>query len=311
MLFFTVSSILILVVFPNFPVCEGQNARPASSMTPPRGMVCSPQNHITLNAPGCSENQTMFEVVDTLNRVEVTTSVLQRSIADISQSLEDNKKDRDMHKRDCYDILQAGHSTSGSYSIQPDDDMTDFRVYCDMETDSGGWTVFQRRSDGSMDFYRNWDAYKNGFGIVNAEFWLGNDKLFRLTNQRNYQLRVDMQDMDGNTAFALYGYFRVGDEFSKYKLVVGEYSGSSGDSFSGHSDHNFSTFDRDNDGHQTSNCASRYKGAWWYSECHSSNLNGQYLKGEHTSAADGVNWSAWKGYYYSLKSTEMKIRPMS
>lgn len=70
----------------------------------------------------------------------------------------------------------------------------------------------------------------------------------------------------------------------------------------------FTTKDRDND-HSENNCASFYHGAWWYRNCHTSNLNGQYLRGQHTSYADGIEWSSWTGWQYSLKFSEMKIRP--
>ena len=72
----------------------------------------------------------------------------------------------------------------------------------------------------------------------------------------------------------------------------------------------FSTKDADNDIHVKA-CAVLFKGAWWYNDCHSSNLNAQYLRGNHTSFSDGVNWDHWRGEYYSLKMTEMKIRPRS
>ena len=91
-------------------------------------------------------------------------------------------------------------------------------------------------------------------------------------------------------------------------LIIGGYSGNAGDSMGGHNGLNFTTFDEDNDLATDGNCAITYKGAWWYNGCHSSNLNGRYLSGHHTSFADGTNWSIWKGHRYSLKTTEMKLR---
>ena len=82
-----------------------------------------------------------------------------------------------------------------------------------------------------------------------------------------------------------------------------------GDSLQYHNGRSFSTFDNDNDAYATS-CAEEFKGGWWYNACHWSNVNGLYLVGPHDSHADGVNWLTWRGYNYSLKFTEMKIRPI-
>ncbi|XP_077981614.1 microfibril-associated glycoprotein 4-like [Glandiceps talaboti] len=275
--------------------------RGSGNSRPP--VVCNPQNYIQVDVPKCPANETILGIVTKLDSLE-------QSLKDLGQTLQDPNKASSAKSRDCFDLLQTGHLSSGSYVIQPDDDDEPIRVHCDMDTDSGGWTVFQRRMDGRLDFFRDWQSYKSGFGHVNAEFWLGNDKLFRLTNQRLYQLRVDMEDFEGNKVYALFGYFSVGDEFGNYKLVVGDYSGTAGDSLSEHGDAMFSTQDRDNDTHEPSNCAENYKGGWWYTVCHTANLNGLYMKGKHDSYADGVEWSAWKGYYYSLKLTEMKIKPV-
>ena len=87
--------------------------------------------------------------------------------------------------------------------------------------------------------------------------------------------------------------------------------GTAGDYFSWHRGQPFSTKDQDNDSYKSINCAVYYKGAWWYKNCHESNLNGLYRHGSHSSYADGVNWRAWKGYYYSAKRAEMKIGPVN
>ena len=73
-----------------------------------------------------------------------------------------------------------GNTKDGVYSIDPDGGGS-FNVSCDMTTDGGGWTVFQRRQGGSVDFYRNWTDYKYGFGNMSGEFWLGLENIERLT----------------------------------------------------------------------------------------------------------------------------------
>ena len=156
-----------------------------------------------------------------------------------------------------------------------------FDVYFDMETDGGGgggWTVFQRRMNGSLDFYLNWDEYARGFGNLNGEFWLGLSKIHRLTANTSHttMLRVDLGDFDGNIAYANYGTFRVGDSISKYTLTVYGYNGTAGDSLGGHNQKPFTTKDQDNDDHSSYTCGRITRGAWWYHACYNSNLNAQY-----------------------------------
>ena len=110
------------------------------------------------------------------------------------------------------------------YKINPDG-LGEFEVFCDQKTAGGGWTVFQKRRDGSVDFFRAWDDYKRGFGNLNGEFWLGLDKIHRLTVIGGYKLRVDLEDNYGNTAFAEYSSFSVTSERAKYQLSLGSYSG--------------------------------------------------------------------------------------
>uniref|UniRef100_A0A1X7TNK4 Fibrinogen C-terminal domain-containing protein n=1 Tax=Amphimedon queenslandica TaxID=400682 RepID=A0A1X7TNK4_AMPQE len=177
-------------------------------------------------------------------------------------------------------------------------------VYCDMETDIGGWTVFQRRQDGSVDFYRNWTDYENGFGDLTGEFWLGLSKIHRLTKEGSNTLRVDLGDFEGNTAYANYSTFNVNDGSTEYILTVGGYSGTAGDCMYYHNEYRFTTRDNNNDGWHR-NCAQGFTGAWWYNKCLNSNLNGQYFN-TATSDTQGVTWLCWKNNYATLKFSEMK-----
>ena len=170
-----------------------------------------------------------------------------------------------------------------------------------------GWTVFQRRMDRSVNFYHDWAEYEKGFGNLTGEFWLGLNKIHRLTATGSASLHVHLEDFEGVSVFAHYSTFKVGGADTKYTLTVGGYSGDAGDSLSCHNNMKFTTHDQDNDKYK-GNCATLFKGAWWYTDCHESNLNGQYLAGAHSTFADGVNWKHFKGHKYSLKVSEMKIK---
>jgi len=178
-----------------------------------------------------------------------------------------------------------------------------------MRTNGGGWTEFQRRQDGSVDFYRGWNDYISGFGQLTAEFWLGNDKIHRLTAFRPSSLRVELEDWSGSRVYAKYGRFNVSDEQAQYRLEVGSYSGTAGDSLiSVHNNMAFSTKDSDNDRWSRVNCAVSLTGAWWYNDCWDSNLNGKYLGNKRDYR--GAVWEAFRSDP-SLKFTEMKLRPSS
>lgn len=215
----------------------------------------------------------------------------------------------DTGPRSCRELSTRGHTLSGWHTIFLPD-CRPLTVLCDMHTDGGGWTVFQRRVDGSVDFYRDWADYQRGFGSQLGEFWLGNDHIHALTAQGTSELRVDLVDFQGTRHFAQYRTFRLGSAAEKYKLVLGAFAGgNAGDSLTAHNSSLFSTKDQDNDS-SSSNCAQQYHGAWWYYKCHVSNLNGRYLGGSHESFANGINWNSGKGYNYSYKVAEMKLRPV-
>ncbi|XP_038052372.1 ficolin-3-like [Patiria miniata] len=185
---------------------------------------------------------------------------------------------------DCQSLLKAGYSMSGIYTIFPAGFADGLRVYCNMETDGGGWLVIQRRQDGSVNFYRGWADYRVGFGDLAGEFWLGNDNLRTLSNSTgSWDLRIDLEDWDGNTAWAEYGDFRIlGDDYS---LSFDSYNADStaGDSPTFHNHWPFSTRDNDNDLVSIINCAEDVHGAWWYVACSQSNLNAAYKKRQRTN----------------------------
>ena len=99
-----------------------------------------------------------------------------------------------------------------------------------MTTDGGGWTIFQRRMDGSVDFYVDWESYKRGFGNLKGEFWLGNDYLHRLTASASMVFRIDMEDYEDDRRFAEYTTFTVADESDNYQVTIDGYRGTAGDS---------------------------------------------------------------------------------
>ncbi|XP_063000832.1 tenascin isoform X3 [Elgaria multicarinata webbii] len=211
------------------------------------------------------------------------------------------------YPKDCSQALLNGESVSGLYTIYLNGNQSQpAQVYCDMSSDGGGWIVFLRRQDGAEEFYRNWRTYEAGFGDPQGEFWLGLEKLHKITSQGQYELRVDLRD-HGETAYALYDKFTVGDARTRYRLKVDGYSGTAGDSMTYHNGRSFSTFDKDNDSAIT-NCALSYKGAFWYKNCHRVNLMGRYGDNSHSQ---GVNWFHWKGHEYSIQFAEMKLRPYS
>uniref|UniRef100_A0A3P8VFR1 Fibrinogen C-terminal domain-containing protein n=1 Tax=Cynoglossus semilaevis TaxID=244447 RepID=A0A3P8VFR1_CYNSE len=206
---------------------------------------------------------------------------------------------------ECSQELLNGALQSGEVDIYPQGkEGQAVRVYCDMESDGGGWTVLQRRMNGKTDFYRTWSDYKTGFGNLSEEFWLGNDLLHNLTSVGPVSLRVDLQS-GNDTAYAHYANFSVDSEERHYTLTVSGYTGTAGDSMRYHNGRPFSTWDKDVDPLDT-HCAKDYKGGWWYRNCYKTNLNGLY---GINSNNQGVVWIDWKGKDSSIPFTEMKFRP--
>lgn len=171
--------------------------------------------------------------------------------------------------------LAGNKAKSGIYKIIlpfRQDASKAFYVNCLLDPLGGeAWTLIQRRQDKSMDFFRGWEEYKNGFGNLNTNFFIGLDKLHALTASQLHELWINLKDFDGAEKDAMYDSIAIADESQKYALnILGAYLGTSGDGLTGlHDGAKFSTIDQDNS-ERGVNCAESYKGGWWYGKlaCH-------------------------------------------
>ncbi|XP_052888213.1 microfibril-associated glycoprotein 4-like [Anopheles moucheti] len=201
---------------------------------------------------------------------------------------------------------------TGVYFMRPDPSKNiSFDAARDWTNNHGfgsDWIIFQRRFNGSVNFYRNWSEYKQGFGDLRGEHWLGLEKLHAIVKTRRHELLIVLEDFDGVIAYSHYDDFKIGDESEKYIIKsVGKYTGTAGDSFTHHKGELFTTYDQDND-NADENCAKSFVGGWWFYNCYHSHLNGEYLNANNMRVA-GITWNSFRGKTNSLKSTKMMVRP--
>ena len=134
--------------------------------------------------------------------------------------------------------------------------------------DNGQWTVFQKRKNSLLKFDRSWLSYVAGFGDPSWEYWLGVERIHCLTAAVfRAELRVDLCDFEGNKKYAQYNFFSVNNNLTDYRMNFGTYTGDAGDALDCggggyHNGKHFSTFNRDNDGDSTRNCAREYWSGW-------------------------------------------------
>ncbi|CAG2231795.1 Tenascin-R,Ryncolin-2,Angiopoietin-related protein 1,Ficolin-1-A,Ryncolin-1,Ficolin-2,Tenascin,Ficolin-1,Fibrinogen-like protein A,Ficolin-1-B,Microfibril-associated glycoprotein 4,Angiopoietin-related protein 7,Ryncolin-3,Ryncolin-4 [Mytilus edulis] len=196
--------------------------------------------------------------------------------------------------KDCTD-LKKSNKKSGVYKISSGNSK-DLKVYCDMTTDNGGWSILQRRYDGTVDFQRTWSEYENGFGNVEGEYWLGNKHIHHMTSNGKYELRIDMTNNKNEKRYAAYKQFSLGDAASKYKLSVGSYIGNAGDSMKYHNGMMFSATDQDND--QAGGDCTNGLGPWWHKSCSWSALN--------RKLSSNLHWHTFPNH--AAKTSIMMIR---
>ena len=219
--------------------------------------------------------------------------------------------------RTCLELLNAGYNQSGIYNITPTPNYIK-TVYCDQESANGGWIVIMRNKYGCVNFDKTWNEYKNGFGNLRYDFWLGNEFLYRATTvytslkSKEMEVYITLQDHDDQNVYAHYGTFSVMSELDKYELRISEYIGSAGNSMS-HDDYKpFTTKDKDNDFNKDFNCASDYqeKGGWWYYNCSYSSLAKSYFEFDliHQKYWPAPQWYHLHNNYYYFKSATMMFR---
>ncbi|XP_030644351.1 angiopoietin-2b [Chanos chanos] len=244
----------------------------------------------------------------------ILTDTVQQLLAMVTHcnEISSHPKEESVNFRDCADIYKSGVTESGVYSVRFPNSTKNVKVFCDMKTRGGGWTVFQHRFDGSLDFHRSWKEYKAGFGDPSGEHWLGNEIVHLLTTSQDYTLQVLLTDSEGNQAFSQYDLFYIDGEEKNYSLHTQGFSGTAGRTSSlTHSGTMFSTKDKDND-LCSCRCAQMASGGWWFEACGPSNLNGIYYAGiSNVVRYNGIKWYYWKGPSLMTTTTTMMVRPVN
>ncbi|XP_060037586.1 angiopoietin-related protein 4 isoform X2 [Erinaceus europaeus] len=215
--------------------------------------------------------------------------------------------------RDCQALFEAGERQSGLFQIQPPGSPP-FLVNCKM-TEDGGWTVIQRRQDGSVDFNQSWEAYKAGFGDPQGEFWLGLEKVHSIMGDQGSRLSIQLQDWEGNAQSLQFPVYLGGEDTGYSVQLTAPVARILGVPIlsPGGLSLPFSTWDQDHDLHRDKNCAKNLSGGWWFGgTCSHSNLNGQYFRSvprQRQQRKKGIFWKTWRGRYYPLQATTMLIQP--
>ncbi|XP_023570716.1 angiopoietin-4-like [Octodon degus] len=214
--------------------------------------------------------------------------------------------------QDCEAVRRFGFSKDGIYSIFLPSLKQFKRVFCVMDPSGGAWTVIQHRENGTVNFVRNWEDYKQGFGDPAGEYWLGNEVVHQLTSSTNYSLHVEMEDWDGNKFSANFEHFEVYNEEQFYRIFLDKDHGvSSRNGLLILGNNNFSTWDADHD-NCGCNCSEIMSGGWWFDACGMSNLNGIYYEaGQHKRKIDGIRWDHTPSHSISsLRTSRMMMRPL-
>lgn len=229
------------------------------------------QEKITSDLRIIQEELTLLKTGQT--RLESMLNILiekYNSISDTKKTEEEVTKEtpKESVGRSCAESMSTSRHSGIFEILIPRYSETPFKVACDAETQGGNWTIILRRMDGSEEFYRKWAEYKEGFGSLTGEFFIGLDKIHALTHDQRQELLVLLENKQGEVRYESYDEFAIGNESELYKLhTLGEAQGTAGDSLKVHFGMKFSSQDNDND-ENSSNCAVDYTSGWWYKNCY-------------------------------------------
>ena len=219
----------------------------------------------------------------------------------------------DCRPRDCYDLecYKVSKSKDGPHTIYLDTPANlSLPVSCDQETDGGGWIMYLRRLDGTVNFTRNWDAYKHGFGQNGdntTELWLGNENVYQLLRRfGTTELRIEVDAWDGIKAWIGANNVRMKNESSLYALDWDTTTASHQGMISNwehHQNLGFQTIDA-----EKNECAKQWNGGWWYKKhtCARAYLTGEFFH-ENTTTFKGIYVDAFR-WQQSLKRARMMFR---
>ncbi|XP_053385349.1 fibrinogen C domain-containing protein 1-A-like [Mercenaria mercenaria] len=305
---------------PDTPKCGFDNSK-----CPPEG------GHEDASADKSTEREAEehFQTLqETLTTISASIKEHNTSLTEMAQLIQEQRRinmlssmkcepilpDKTLESIDCTDILSNGYTSSGIYKIDPTGSQTGYKVLCDLETDGGGWTVFQLRENLTYDFYRTWVEYEYGFGEVypssTLNFWLGLTQMHQITSQGTYELRIDIENVKNGKAVALYNDLNIGNATSGYTISVGSFSydpylNFPGDALTSVTNMKFSTHGMDNDIDDNVNCADYCQGAWWYKSCEQENLSSN-LNGDVSSRVCRHLWASYSDV--QISKTRMMLR---
>ncbi|KAK7066199.1 microfibrillar-associated protein 4 [Halocaridina rubra] len=263
------------------------------------------------------------------NHRELTSSIseMTRVARETQMEMTDLQEDMElllgqMYKPSCQEIAQDQHegvawetnkASVGVFTVKPPK-YRPTEVRCEIERGAVGWTVMLSRTNGIELFNRTYKEYQEGFGHPTGDYWIGNDFLHRLTTWKPHQLRVVMEDWDGQKTWAQYNRFRVAGPEDSYRITIEQFEADSaaGDGMEIHNGMLFSTYDRDDDNNKDGNCAQLFGGGggWWYNNCYHVLPTGRY-RSSGGMEYGGVAWYPWRSVKHSLKAISLLLRRSS